>query len=65
MADPNPASRGQGLQPETPSEDMPDLPGSGTPPIEGRSWVQVKVAVWAGVGVVLAGLAWGVASLLT
>lgn len=40
---------------------MPDLPGSGTPPIEGRSWVQVKLAVWALVGLVLVSAAWGVA----
>lgn len=43
----------------------PDLPGSGTPPIEGRSWVQVKIAVWVIVGLVVAGLAWGVASLVS
>ena len=55
----------EGLQPETQNEVLPDLPGSGTPPIKGRSWVQVKVVVWAVVGVALAGIAWGVASVVT
>jgi hypothetical protein len=46
------------------AEAMPELPGSGTPPIEGRKWVQVKIAVWAVVGLALAGVAWGVASVV-
>ncbi len=28
-------------------DERPVLPGSGAPPIEGRSWLWVKIAVWA------------------
>ena len=57
MADPN-----ETPQSGTRSEVMPDLPGSGTPPIEGRQWVQVKIAVWVIAGLIAAAVAWGVAS---
>ena len=46
------------------SEVPPELPGSGTPPIEGRQWVQVKIGVWAVAAVLALAVAWIVASLL-
>lgn len=42
-------------------EERPELPGSGGPPVEGRPWLWVKLAVWAGVLLALAGLAYVVA----